>query len=118
MLIAIPSGNTFALLEHRAAFPQVSFPASGPSDEFYTANNCHPVSLWRTHDSATEKLEQTAPYLEAGVVYTVNVVDLTVEEIAARDAAKLAAFMKSVETMVQARLNTFAQTRNYDSILS
>lgn len=50
--------------------------------------------------------------------YKWTVRDLTPEEIAVHQASQIAALTKSITDATQARLDTFAKTRNYDGILS
>lgn len=69
-------------------FPNTSFPAVGPSDEWMQEQSLTPVKTWKTHDSATQKLESAQLYLEDGVVYGVQVVSLTQGEIDGAVAAK------------------------------
>lgn len=62
-------------------FPDTSFPASGPSQEWLDSNNCKPLTLWKSYDATTQKLTPTTPYLEDGVVYGVQVEDKTQQEL-------------------------------------
>lgn len=75
---------------YREVFPNTSFPAGGPSDDFLAANNAVKVSMFRPHDKATQKLVPCAPVIENGFAYTVEVVDKTEEEITAAVANKAA----------------------------
>ena len=75
---------------YREIFPNVSFPASGPSDAFLEANGAVKVNAFRSYDPATQKLVPCEPVLESGWAYTVKVVNKTEEEIAADVASKAA----------------------------
>ena len=77
-------------MDYRAAFPNVSFPASGPSDDFLTEQGFAKVSAFKDHDRATQKLVNVAAYYEAPWVYTVKVVDKTAEDIQAETDAQSA----------------------------
>lgn len=77
-------------------FPNTSFPAAGPNDEWMTENNVQLVINTKSYDSATQKLEVVDPYLDGGTVYDVNVVDLTADEISAATSATNARAEKSV----------------------
>lgn len=57
--------------------------------------------------SETQTIEACPIYLENGIYYSVRVVSLP-----------LAAVVDALTNMVQARLDAFAQTKGYDSILS
>jgi hypothetical protein len=75
---------------YKQAFSNVSFPASGPSDEFLSAHQAYKVSLFREHDRATQKLVPCDPVVENGFAFIVAVADKTAEEIAADVASKSA----------------------------
>jgi len=59
--------------DYRAIFPNTSFRAAGPSDEFLAENGAMRVDGWKPHNEDTEKLVPCAPYVEAGRVYVVRV---------------------------------------------
>jgi hypothetical protein len=105
-------------LDYRAAFPNTSFPQSGPDDDFLAANGYARVNAFKEHDRATEKLIPAEPYFEAPWVYTVAVAPKSAEELAAEQAAAVQALQAGIVAAVQARLDDFARTRNYDGILS
>lgn len=105
-------------VDHTAAFPNTSFPVTGPSAEFFAENNYAEVSLYKPYDSATEKLVSVAPYYEAPYVYVVAVEPKTQEELDADTAAAFVDLQNQSTQATQARLDAFAQTRNYDGILS
>ena len=77
-------------MDYQAAFPNVSFPASGPSDDFLTEQGFAKVSAFKDHDRATQKLVNVAAYYESPWVYTVKVVDKTAEDIQAETDAQAA----------------------------
>lgn len=90
MQIAKIESNNISIADYRAIFPQTSFPPSGPSDEFLAENDCMKVSVFKAHDSATEKLVQCDPYIDGNFVYTCRVEPLTNEEmVAVAEAAKV-----------------------------
>ena len=68
-------------------FPNVSFPASGPSSEWMAENNLVPVTYFKAHDAATQKLVSCEAYLEGGDVYAVTVESLSEDELTAKDEA-------------------------------
>lgn len=76
---------------YKQIFPNISFPTSGPSDEFLANNNAVKVSLFRPHDQTTQKLVSCSPVIENGFAYVVEVIDKTEEEIAADVASKATA---------------------------
>lgn len=90
MLIAKTQGqNVLQIADYRAMFPQTSFPPSGPNQSFMEENSCLPVTVFKPHDRDTQKLATVDPYIENGQVFTVAVVDLTAEELAAIAKSKV-----------------------------
>jgi hypothetical protein len=75
---------------YKDAFPNTSFPASGPSDSFLASHGAVKVSLFREHNRATQKLVPCDPVVENGFAFIVSVADKTAEEIAADVASKSA----------------------------
>jgi hypothetical protein len=75
-------------------FPNTSFAASGPSDEFLSEHGAYRVNTFKPHDPRTQKLVSCAPYLEGGWAYTVTVESKAEDEVAA-DTASRAARMRA-----------------------
>ena len=74
--------------DYRELFSNTSFPSSGPSDEFLTANNAKKVNAFKAHDRLTQKLISCSAYDDGEFVSVVQVADLSAEEIqAAKDSA-------------------------------
>lgn len=95
MLIAIVENNAVKELgDYRQLFPNTSFSPNGPDELFMEQNNCLPVTSWKTHDNATQKLVSVTPYIEDNQVFTVDVADKTQEELDA-DTASLAAKVRA-----------------------
>lgn len=89
MLIARVENNAvLEVADYRGIFPNTSFPPSGISAEFMAENGCLPVTVWKQHDNATQKLVSVDPYIEDGQVYTVQVADKAQEELDAEAQAK------------------------------
>lgn len=61
-------------------FPNSSFPADGPNDQFIEENNLVLAHQDLSFDSSTHKLEYCDPYLLDGVVYYVKSVKLSKTE--------------------------------------
>lgn len=76
-----------APVDYQTAFPNVSFPQSGPTQEFLDENGYAFVNLFKPYDSATQKLVNVAPYYEFPYVYTVVVEEKTPEDYAREEAA-------------------------------
>lgn len=92
MIVAIVNNGSIEQTgELSVLFPNVSFPASGPSDEWMAENNLVPVTYFKAYDAATQKLVSCEAYLEGGAVYAVNVESLSADELAAKDAATISA---------------------------
>ena len=77
-------------------YPNTSFPASGVTDGWLSENNVQVIKGYREYDKSTQKLTKVSPYLEDGVVYDVQVEDLTSEEISSNTSAETARKEKSV----------------------
>jgi len=73
---------------YRKIFPNISFPASGPSDSFLTEHGAVKVNTFREHNRETQKLVACDPVLENGWAYIVEVVDKSAEEILADTQSK------------------------------
>lgn len=84
----IENGSVTTVGDYREVFPQVSFPSTGPSDEFLADNGCKKVSRFKAYDADTQKLVPAAPYASGEWVYVVEVQNLTQDEIDAMQAAK------------------------------
>lgn len=76
--------------DYQKIFSDVTFPQSGPSDEFLAERGAYKVSYFRDHDSKTQKLIPCAPAVEGEFAYVVQVVNKTQEEIQADTNAKAA----------------------------
>ena len=76
--------------DYRTVFPNTTFPASGPSDEFLAANGAYKVNLFKDHDRATQKLVSCPAYVEDGWAYTVRVENKSQAEIDADTASRAA----------------------------
>lgn len=91
MQIAIISNGAVTKVgDFRKLFPYTVFPQSGPTDGWLADNSCKRVNLFKPHDSATEVLVPSSPYIEGDWVYTVVVRNKTPEETAADVASKAA----------------------------
>lgn len=87
MQIAILT-NPITVGDYRELFANTSFPPSGPSDEFLTANNAKKVNAFKAHDRLTQKLVSCDAYDDGEFVSVVQVESLSADEIqAAKDSA-------------------------------
>lgn len=85
MIVAIVKNQAIEQTgELSVLFPNVSFPASGPSNEWMAQNNLVPVTYFKPYNASAEKLTPADPYIENGNVYAVVVEALTNEEVVAR----------------------------------
>ena len=73
MNIAKLENGTITVGNYRELFPNTSFPVTGPNDDFFSENGCLKVSIFKEHDRATQMLVGCNPYVENGMVYTVEV---------------------------------------------
>lgn len=121
MYVLAPNQNVekfpYSIGDLRKDNPQVSFP-SNPSVETLASYNVFPVvSTGAQYDQATQVATQEGCVYNAAkqrweTSWTVR--DKTAEE----QAAAVAALQADIVAQTQARLDAFAQTRNYDGILS
>jgi hypothetical protein len=80
MQIAILT-NPITVGDYRELFSNTSFPSSGPSDEFLSANNAKKVNAFKAHDRLTQKLVSCSAYDDGTFVSVVQVADMSAEEI-------------------------------------
>jgi hypothetical protein len=107
------------VVNHTEAFPTTCFPANMTIEMLQELDaSVKPVSAFVEHDRNTHKLVSCEPKEVDGVVYIMDAVELDADELAAIAASKVAKVMKDVTDATSARLDGFAQTRNYDLILS
>ena len=81
MNIAKLENGTITVGHYRDLFPNTSFPVSGPNDDFFAENGCLKISQFKPHDRETQMLVGCEPYIEEGIVYTVNVQTKPQEEV-------------------------------------
>lgn len=74
--------------EHKSLFSNISFPKTGPSEDWLKNHSCLKIEDHKELPNADTKLVQVEPYLEGPIgaggpykVYTVQVISLTSEEI-------------------------------------
>ena len=78
------------IAHYREMFPNVSFPASGPTDKFLAERGAVKVNAFVPHDRSTQKLVPCPVYVKDGWAYTVKIESKTAEEIAADVSSKAA----------------------------
>ncbi len=81
MKIAVIRDNIIKTGEHQVIFPNVSFPPSGPSDQWLEENGVKKINAFKPYDQRTQKLVRVDPYLEGDWVYIVKVMDKSPEEL-------------------------------------
>ena len=69
-------------------FPNTSFPKSGPTASFISANNLVEITEWLPTTEPSQKLTNVDVYLDSGKCYSVKVESTTTEEIAQLTSAK------------------------------
>lgn len=82
MKIAVIRDNIIKIGEHQVVFPNVSFPPSGPSDQWLEENGVKKINAFKPYDHRTQKLVRVDPYVEGNWVYTVKVMDKSPDELA------------------------------------
>ena len=73
--------------EHTDLFPNVSFPASGPTSDWMTENSVMLVTMSRSYNRMTQKSTSVDPYIEDNVVYLHKIESLTNSEKTAAQTA-------------------------------
>ena len=84
----IKDNKVEAIGEHRALFPNTSFPASGPPADWMTQNSVLPVTVFRPYNGLTEKSTSVDPSIADGVVYLHKIEALDDSQKAAAQTAK------------------------------
>lgn len=78
-LIAKEENSEYIVADCCEMFPNTSFPDTGPTEEWLQENGCYPVSVYKDYDPETQVLVPCTPYLENGIVFTVNVAEKPVD---------------------------------------
>lgn len=110
MLIAIVNGQTVEQVgDYQVLFPNTSFPSSGPTPEWMTENSCMYVNTYLPYDPTTQILTTVAPYILVADpekpldwVYTVQVQDMTPEQLAAYQASIAAQIGSQAQQLLSA----------------
>lgn len=119
MQIAIVKDQTITNIgDYRDLFPNNTWPGGTPSSEWLAENDCMIVTLFKSYDNKTQKIVPSEPYIENGQVFAVEVVSLSDDEIATNNINNLEQIKNTIVRSTQNRLDGFAHTRGYDSILS
>jgi hypothetical protein len=84
MKIAKQTEHGLVINDHIELFPDTSFPSTGPTDSFLEEIGMYRVSSHKQHDVLINKLVETEPYIENGVVYDVTVELLTPDDLERR----------------------------------
>ena len=117
-LARIENGTITQVAHYKQMFPNTSFPAGGPSDDFLVENSVKKVRSDLAYDSATQTRTAVSPYLLNDEVYDVVVENIPQATLEAREAARKAQLIESFTFEAQARIDEFAKARGYGSILS
>lgn len=101
MLIGIINDNNIQIGHYKELFNNISFPASGPTDDFLASHNAKKVNLFKDHNRDTQKLVSCQPYIEGDWIYTVEVQDKTQDEINADVASKAAQLRATRDSLLK-----------------
>lgn len=99
-------------------FPNTSFSEQGPDPEFLSSQNVYIVDDAVGFNPATQKIINVEPYIDGSLVRTVSVAGLTVEEIENKRIERVSFRIQQFLIEAQKRLDDFAKTKGYDSIMS
>jgi len=75
------SNENFVIKDHTEWFPNTSFSPQTLTKENFLELGFYLTSSWKDHDPKLQKLVPTAPYLLGDIVYLVEAVDLSQEEL-------------------------------------
>lgn len=101
MLIAqLTDGVVTNVADYQSMFPDTSFPSSGANAQFLAENNCLGVTVFKPHNSITEKLVAVAPYIEDNQVFTIAVEAMTPEELQAKSDSQVAQVRKQRDDLL------------------
>ena len=89
MYYAKQTETGFNLTVLKVLFPGTSFPDTGPDAAWLAESGVYPVEEHLYYDANTFKRNGIAPVLRDGVVYTADLVPLTDEDKAQREADRL-----------------------------
>tara|TARA_B100000700_G_scaffold199500_1_gene219473 strand:+ start:2972 stop:3451 length:480 start_codon:yes stop_codon:yes gene_type:complete len=93
--------------EHTDLFPNVSFPASGPTSDWMTENSVMLVTMSRSYNRMTQKSTSVDPYIEDNVVYLHKIEALSDSE---KTAAQTEANNRQAELQRVERNRRLAET--------
>ena len=110
MLIAqIKDGKVVDVADYQSMFPDTSFSSNGPDADFMVVNNCMYVNTYLPYDPTTQKLISVAPYIQVddpaqplNWVYTIQVAELTPEEIQQMHDSQAATNQKTASDLLYA----------------
>jgi len=105
---------------YKELFPNVSFPSTGPDDEFLVTNSAVKViEDFIVPNPELNKLESCEPYLEAGQVFSVKVVPKTQADIDKELANNIAKSKSELEYRLAAfRFEKDIDMEELDTLLS
>lgn len=119
MLVAkIVDGAIADIQDYRKMFPNVSFPRTGPDEQFMTDNSLMYVHVSKPHNPMTHKIYPATPYIEDGKVYTVVANELSPEVQAEYEQRRKQQKIADFTAEAGRRLDEFAIARGYGSIIS
>ena len=79
----IENNTVLEIFDLRTKYSNISFPLQGPNAQWLQEENLLPISVNKPHDRLTQKTVAVSPYIEDNMVYTVQIVSLSTEEIEA-----------------------------------
>lgn len=91
----IKDGQISEIGHYKTLFPNTSFTSNGPDEAFMGENSALIVTVWKPHDSKTQKLIGVTPYIEDNQVFLVQVAEKTEDEILA-DTVQEAATIRAI----------------------
>jgi hypothetical protein len=78
------SNDSLQIVNSEDVFPSGIYGHNSNNLEFIKSQGYYVVTGFKSYDNSTQKLVSAAPYIEDGVCYVVEVVDMTEEDLAQR----------------------------------
>jgi hypothetical protein len=94
---------------YKKIFPNVSFPTTGPDEDFMQSNSVLGVTVWKQHNPLTQKLIPCSPYIMDNQVFTVEVVEKEQED--------LDADLKNTANEIRAKRNQLLNSSDWTQVI-
>lgn len=118
MKVAKQIDGTVVIDDITVLYPNTSFAEDGPSPDFVEQEGIYFVDNNLSFDPTTQKLADTAPYIDGAIARSKVIVPLTQAELDQMALSKSGQVIDDFKKEASRRLDEFAQSRGYDNIIS